>query len=171
MNIQQHVMRPQDVVLLLKIIALKDNPWSQTILADQLFMSQSEISQSISRSKYAGLLHFNGKKVFKQGFVEFLQYGIKYVFPQQPGVMTRGVLTAHSASPLNKIIQSNEVYVWPSGKGSARGQSVTPLYKSVVYAIKLDSLLYELLALVDAIRIGRTREREIALEELKKSIV
>lgn len=171
MKTQQQVMRPQDILVLLKIIAFGENSWSQLVLADQLFMSQSEISQCLSRSKFAGLIQFNGKKVNKQSFIEFLQYGIKYVFPQQAGAIVRGVPTAHSAPPLNAIIQSEEKYVWPSGKGSERGQGVVPLYSSVVDAVKLDPLLYELLALVDALRIGRAREREIALQELKKRIL
>jgi hypothetical protein len=141
------------------------------VLADELFISQSEISQCLSRSKYAGLLQFDRKKVNKQSLMEFLQYGIKYVFPQQPGAIVRGVPTAHSAPPMDAIIQSEEKYVWPSGKGSVRGQSIIPLYPSVVDAVKLDSLLHELLALIDALRVGRAREREIAIQELKKRIL
>ena len=171
MKTQQHIMRPQDIVVLLKIIVLRKNSWSQLLLADELFMSQSEISQCLSRSKYAGLLQFDGKKVNKRSFMEFLQYGIKYVFPQQPGAIVRGIPTAHSAPPLDAIIQSEEKYVWPSGKGSVRGQSIIPLYPSVVDAVKLDSLLHELLALVDVLRVGRAREREIAIQELKKRII
>jgi hypothetical protein len=125
----------------------------------------------LSRSKYAGLLQFDRKKVNKQSLMEFLQYGIKYVFPQQPGAIVRGVPTAHSAPPMDAIIQSEEKYVWPSGKGSVRGQSIIPLYPSVVDAVKLDSLLHELLALIDALRVGRAREREIAIQELKKRIL
>ena len=121
MKTQQQIMRPQDIVVLLKIISLSENSWSQLVLADELFMSQSEISQCLSRSKYAGLLQFDVKKVNKQSLMEFMQYGIKYVFPQQPEAIVRGVPTAHSAPPLDAIIQSEEKYVWPSGKGSSRG--------------------------------------------------
>jgi hypothetical protein len=48
-----------------------------------------------------------------------------------------------------------------------RGESFSPLYKSAPYAAKNDSELYQLLALVDGIRGGRAREREIAKKELK----
>lgn len=99
-------MKPQDVVVLLKIIALNSENWQQLQLAEALKMSQSEISQSVARSKYAGLLGGNGKKVMKQAFMEFLQYGITYVFPQKPGPVVRGVPTAHSAEPLKSVIVS-----------------------------------------------------------------
>lgn len=171
MKAQQQIMRPQDIVVLLKIITSGEKPWSQLLLADALFMSQSEISQCLSRSKYAGLMPPNGKKVNKQSLMELIIYGIKYVFPQQPGAIVRGVPTAFSAPPMNTIIQSEEKFVWPSGRGAVRGQGILPLYPSVTDAVKLDSILHELLALVDVLRIGRAREREIAIHELKKRII
>jgi len=164
-------MSPLDVVVLLKIISLGDQPWTQITLADTLFMSQSEISKSTARSKYAGLLDSSGKNVRKLALMEFLQYGITYVYPQQPGAVVRGVPTAHSAAPLREVIQSSEPYVWPSGKGTLRGQSIVPLYPSVVDAVQNDPKLHELLALVDALRVGKAREKELAIAELKKRIL
>ena len=164
-------MSPLDAVVLLKIISLGDQPWTQMTLADTLFMSQSEISKSFARSKYAGLLDSSGKNVRRMALMEFLQYGISYVYPQQPGAMVRGVPTAHSAAPLSEVIQSTEPYVWPSGKGTLRGQSIIPLYPTVVDAVKIDSKLHELLALVDALRVGKAREKELAIAELKKRII
>jgi hypothetical protein len=171
MKAQQPTMSPLDVVVLLKIISLGDQPWTQMTLADTLFMSQSEISKSFARSKYAGLLDSSGKNVRRMALMEFLQYGISYVYPQQPGAMVRGVPTAHSVAPLSEVIQSSEPYVWPSGKGTLRGQSIIPLYPTVVDAVKIDSKLHELLALVDALRVGKAREKELAIAELKKRIL
>lgn len=164
-------MRPQDVVILLKILANKEQEWFQIPLAEELYMSQSEISESITRSRYAGLLSSIGKKVNRNALMEFLQYGLTYVFPQHPGAIVRGLATAHSASPLNQIINSSEKYVWPSGKGNDRGQSISPLYPTVIDAVKRDQELYELLALVDALRVGKAREKEIAIKELRNRIL
>jgi len=167
----QSSMRPQDVVVLLKIIAGNSDDWQQVPLAYALKMSQSEVSQSVARSKYAGLLESSGKKVNRLALMDFLQYGLAYVFPQNPGPIVRGMPTAHSAPPLNTIIRSNELFVWPSAKGKARGQSILPLYPSVVQAVEHDEPLYQLLALVEAVRVGKAREREIAIEELKQRIL
>lgn len=164
-------MRPQDVVLLLKMITKNEQEWFQRPLAEELYLSQSEISESISRSKYAGLIAYSSKKVNRQALMEFLQFGLSYVFPQHPAAIVRGIATAHSAPPLNEIITSSELYVWPSAKGNVRGQSITPLYPSVIEAIKRDPELYELLALVDAIRVGKAREKEIAIKELRNRIL
>jgi hypothetical protein len=171
MKTQQNIMKPQDIVLLLKIISMQNNVWHQLQTAAALGMSQSEISESVARSKYAGLLDVKGKKVMRLALFEFLQFGITYVFPQKPGAIVRGIATAHSAAPLNNTIVSKEHYVWPSGKGSIRGQAITPLYPSVVDAVQKDTVLHELLALVDAIRVGRAREKEIAIKELKIRIL
>lgn len=161
-------MKPQDIVILLKIIALETEDWQQKPLADELGISQSEVSQSVARSQYAGLLF--GKKVMKAALLEFLQYGIGYAFPQKPGPLVRGIPTAHTASPLKEIIASNENYVWPYAKGNQRGQGIMPLYPSAPEAALKDPKLYELLALTDALRVGKVREKVLALEELKKKL-
>jgi DNA-binding Lrp family transcriptional regulator len=171
MKEQQQPLSPLDIVILLKLIALGEIPWLQSNVAEMLHISQSEVSKSFMRSKYAGLLDASAKKVSRLALMEFLQYGIRYVYPQQPGALVRGIATAHSAPPLNATIISKEPYVWPSAKGNVRGQSILPLYPSVVEAVKKDDKLYELLALVDAIRVGRAREKEIAVQELRKRIV
>jgi hypothetical protein len=60
--------------------------------------------------------------------------------------------------------------VWPYADGPVRGYSFAPLHKNVPQAALEDSKLYELLALVDALRDGRAREREMAGRELKKRL-
>ena len=164
-------MKPQDVVILLKIIALDTDNWQQKPLSDALKMSQSEVSQSVARSKFAGLLDGTGKKVMRLAFFDFLQYGLTYVFPQKPGPVVRGLPTAHSAAPLNSVIVSEESYVWPWAKGKIRGHCIVPLYSSVPDAAAVDVKLYEMLSLTDALRIGRARERDLAIIELKKRIL
>lgn len=164
-------LKPQDIVILLKIISLGKKQWFHHTIANELGMSQSEVSQSLNRSKYAGLIDGARKKVNKLALVEFLLHGITYAFPQKPGAIVRGVLTAHSAEPLNKEIHSTEKYVWPYAKGIDRGQSIEPLYNTIVEASLKDRCLYELLTLVDAIRVGRVREKKIAKKELEKRIL
>lgn len=163
-----HQLKPQDILILLKIVALGTDTWHQKPLAESLGMSQSEVSQSLARSEYAGLLFGNGKQVMKSALLSFLQFGISYVFPQKPGPVVRGLVTAHSAQPLSDLIDSSEHYVWPYAKGKVRGHGITPLYASVPEAALKDPKLYELLALTDALRVGRAREKTLAIEELKK---
>jgi hypothetical protein len=163
-------MRPQDVVILLKIAIKKDQSWTMKDIAKELEISASEVSESLNRSSFAGLLFQNKKKLMRQTFLEFLQYGLKYVFPQQPGALVRGIPTAHSAKPLSDSIESEATYVWPYHSGEVRGQVIEPLYPSVPKACLNDAKFYEVMALCDALRVGRARERNQAVEELKTRI-
>ena len=103
-----------------------------------------------------------------QSLEEFLLHGVRYAYAPRSGALTRGLPTGHAAPPLNKIIvQPDEPPpVWPYAHGTVRGYSFAPLYPTVPEAALRDPVLYELLALVDAIREGRARERDIAAKEL-----
>lgn len=164
-------MKPQDLVVLLKVINEDNKPWTQLSIAKALMMSQSEVSESLARSTYARLLYENGRKVARQPLMDLLQYGIALVFPLQPGNIVRGIPTAHSASPLKDLIENDEQYVWPYAKGSVRGHAIQPLYSSVLPLIEQDHELYEMLALVDALRVGKARERNLAIDLLKKKLL
>ena len=170
MRRSQNSMKPQDVVVLLKIIALNNDNWQQIPLAQSLKMSQSEVSQSVARSKFAGLLDDSSKRVMRQALFDFLQYGLAVVFPAKPGAVVRGIPTAHSTAPLNKEISSGEDYVWPFAKGNIRGHGITPLYATVPQAALNDEQLHALLALADALRVGKAREKNMAVQELKNRI-
>ncbi len=95
MQQKQQIMSPHDIVILLQIVSYGNTSWLQKPLAESLGISQSEVSKSINRSKYAGLLDPKGKTVMKLALMEFLQYGVRYVFPQKIGAVVRGVPTAH----------------------------------------------------------------------------
>ena len=161
-------MRPQDLVILLKVIAKGEEGWLMKDIAYELGISNSEVSESLNRSVIAGLIASDKKMVMKLALLEFLKFGLKYVYPQRPSGLVRGVVTAHSAAPLVNVIQSNEVYVWPYAEGKDRGFAIEPLHSNVPEAVLKDRLLHELLALVDAIRLGNVREQNIAIQELEK---
>ena len=161
-------MRPQDIVILLKIISKGKQAWLNKDLAYELFLSQSEISESLNRSKIAGLVNSDCKKVHRQSLLEFIQYGLHYVFPVIPEGLSNGVLTAHSHPIMKNQFQSDQAYVWPDIEGKDFGLSIAPLYKDVVKAIKIDQKLYDLLALTDVLRIGRVREIKYSLPILKQ---
>ncbi|MFS4492909.1 hypothetical protein [Maribacter sp. 2308TA10-17] len=164
-------MRPHDIVILLKIAAKGSEKWYMKDLSHELSISASEVSESINRSKFAGLIAPDKKHLMRLALCDFLEYGLRYVYPQQPGALVRGIPTAHSAPPLNTIIVSNEHYVWPYAKGELRGQAIEPLYPTVIEAVRKDEKLHELLALVDGLRVGRAREKAIAIKELKLRIL
>ena len=164
-------MKSQDVVILLYICCIGGEVWKVADVADDLRISQSEVSESLNRSRLALLVDGKKKRVYRDSLLEFIVHGLKYVFPGVVGPMVRGIATSHSAPPLNNmILQGEDIYVWPYKKGDKRGMEVAPLYKTVPEASLNNQEFYELLTLVDAIRIGRAREINLATEELKKRL-
>jgi hypothetical protein len=154
-------------------------------LGEELAMSPSQVFRSVVRAEEARLLYRLPVKPapghtkdqtrfwpYRENLKEFLIHGVKYAFPVHHGGLVRGIPTAHAAPPLSQQIakSSEPPPVWPDPEGTVRGLEFSPLYKNVPAAARRDPKLYELLALVDAIRDGRVREREIAIRELTARI-
>jgi hypothetical protein len=165
------MLKPQDLVVLLKVHN-SNKQWTYSELAKSLGMSSSEVHAALKRCEISGLYQGESRKVLKQALSEFLVHGLKYVFPSQPGAMVRGIPTAHSAEPLKSMLMVNpdDVYVWATPHGQVRGQAIEPLYRSVPQAVTKDLQLYELLCLVDGLRVGRVREQKLAASELVKRL-
>ena len=166
-------MQGQDIALLLKL-AIQDAPQvSSKDLAESLFISPSEVSKSPKRAE-SGLLHVaNGEKgVNRSGLMEFLSHGSKYVFPPAKGSLARGVPTGASAEPLKLrfLDDGDPPEVWPHLEGKVRGIALAPLYRGAPKAALRDPKFYTVLALCDAVRDGRTRERNLAIELFGKEI-
>lgn len=181
------MLKPQDIVILLKILSTvtlsntySAEELSQNELAALLCMSPSEVNSGFKRLVLSGLLGpvQRSKKVvylpIKAAVEECLVSGVKYFLPVQLGAYTRGIATSYAAPIFDKhIVQGDDpIPVWPTGKGNQRGAALEPLYRSVPQSLAKhpDRLFYEMLVLVDAIRTGRVRERNIAIKLLKEII-
>ena len=181
------MLKPQDIVILLKILSrmtlskgYSDEGLTQHELAGLLCMSPSEVNAGIKRLVLSGLLgpiQRSNRLIFlpiKAAVEECLVSGVKYFFPVELGAYTRGIATSYAAPIFEKLIVLGDdpVPVWPYGEGNQRGLALEPLYRSVPQSIAKhpDPLFYEMLVLIDAIRIGRARERSIAIKLLKEKI-
>jgi len=159
-------LRPQDIVLLLKLSVANGKRATYASLAADLRMSASEVHAAVKRAQIARLLTISkrGPQPDRRALLEFAVHGVRYSFPAIRGALTRGVPTSYAAPPLNsRIVQPDEPPpVWPSPSGKVRGYELSPLYAKAPEAALKDAKLYELLALVDALRDGRARERQLA---------
>jgi len=164
-------MRPQDVLILLKILSLNDKGFKLIDLCQSIGVSLSEVSDSISRSVFAHLIAPDKKTPMRKAIYEFLVHGLPYVFPAQPGALVVGIPTAYSAEPLSDTFGVEDPVVWSDTEGVIKGQEIPVFHPKQGQAAKADKNLYELLALTDALRIGKAREKKIAGEELKKRIL
>ena len=164
-------MRPQDIVVLLKIVSIGNDIWRNIDIANALHISPSEVSEALNRCRIARLIDSKKRTIHINSFKEFLVFGLKYVFPVEPGAIVKGIPTAHSAYPINEhIVAGMDAYVWPYARGTMRGQAIDPLYSTLPAAVQDDQLFYQLLVIVDTLRVGRVREIKIAIQELEKRL-
>jgi len=169
------VLKPQDIVVMLKLVAIKEAQWTYNQLAVELGMSPSEVHAAVKRALrvHLAVSISDNIQVNRSALEEFIIHGIKYVFMPERGEMTCGIPTIYAVDPLKALLSGTDEPqpVWPDPMGEARGSSFSPLYKSVPKAARNDKALYELLVLVDAIRGGRARERELAAKEIKRRLI
>jgi len=171
------MLKSQDCVILVKLLANPGVDWPQRQLAKVLGISLAEINAGIKRLEDAGLLRKDKQeKLFPNinAAEEFLVSGIKFLFPGKLGEYTRGIPTS-IAAPIfrDKIALGNDpIPVWPDAVGEKKGVALAPIYPSIPKALREnpDQLFYELLVLIDAIRSGRARERNMAVTLLKEKL-
>ena len=182
-------MKSQDIFILLKLVCPEQSKSGEEQVGKTKFkmssarglealtgVGKSEVNASINRSVSVGLakrnLSNNSMSVNKKSLLEFIVYGLKFVFPVTPAELTRGIPTAFAAPVLNNKLftAGDSIPVWPDANSQKMGQSVQPLYKTVPFAIGHDRVLYGYLALVDAIRLGNPRESNFAADELAKML-
>lgn len=183
-------MKSQDIYILLKLVCLQQDelsrPFGAENLADQyssrglavaLGVSKTEVNASVWRSIDIGMALKDRKsgypKANKKALLEFVVHGLKYVFPVKPAEIVRGVPTAFSAPMLqDKLMNMGDYsYVWPFAEGLHKGQSIQPLFKSVPRAALEDDRLYQYLALIDAIRLGKAREANLAADIFERRLM
>ncbi len=163
--------KAQDVVVALKL-SLGGERQTYAQLGAALGMSASEVHAAVRRLIEAKLVDPDTRQIRREALRNFLVHGVPHAFPASPKEVTRGMPTAWAAPALAGKFNASEQIppVWPDPEGRVQGAAVQPLYASVPRAARADSALYDLLALVDAIRIGRARERTLAESELTQHL-
>lgn len=130
------MLKPQDVVVALKIASLRGETWTYTSLGSELGMSASGVHESVQRAVEAGLLVDDGRRAVRAALIEFVVHGVKYAFPAKRGALSRGVPTGTSAPPLSERIgaRGDIPLVWPDRQGAVRGETIAPLYAAAPQA-------------------------------------
>jgi hypothetical protein len=168
-------MKSLDIVVLCKVFIFQSvgrRNWTYSQLAEETCMSVGEVHASVRRLKVSRMFDEFTKSVIPTALVEFLIHGLKYAFPAEIGAPTRGIATSHSAPILHEeILQSGtDTYVWAYANGKQKGLAIKPLSKNAPKAALRDQKLYHFLALIDAVRIGKSRERNIAVAKLENLV-
>lgn len=164
------LLRPADIASLLY---LRLHPAdSYGAMAERLGISKSTAHDSVQRLVRNRLAHESSRgmaRVADGPALDFLSYGVPYVFAPDTVPDARGIPTGLRALDANESGRHAAALalVWPSRLGTARGIGVSPLVPAAPDLPHRDPPLYRSLALVDALRLGDARERELARELLR----
>ena len=169
-------LKPQDLLLLLKVAAHPPQRWTYAALGEALSVSASEAHASVRRAVASGLAVAPSRTEWspvRPNLLEFMLHGVRYVWPAMLGPAKRGVPTAFGAEPLASQLTTapGEAPVWAHPDGKAKGPTLAPLYRTAPQAALADPSLYRLLALLDALRTGRARERNLAAKLLQAELM
>ena len=93
------ILKPQDILILIKLVALEEAEWSYPSLGTELSMSPSEVHSGLKRAVAARLMGEQRRRPIKRALEEFLIHGVKYAYPPSRGGLTRGVPTSFTGPP------------------------------------------------------------------------
>jgi hypothetical protein len=162
-------LKRADILVLLKMAVNGDS--SVRVLERELGLSKSTVALSIGRLREANLLKHDeaGRlRINRLAARDFLEHGARWIAPATVGDFELGFATAHSFESLaRKLSGDPDPVVLPLPHGPVRGRAVSPLHPKAPAAARKDPDLLRLLAIVDALRIGRARDREVAVAELR----
>lgn len=105
-------------------------------------------------------------------FEELAVHAARFIAPAPLGELTRGIPAAWAAEPISRMIRESGGQpppVWPSALGVVRGQALEPLHPGAVQASS-DQSLSALLAIVDSLRAGDVRVRDVAARALHEEL-
>ena len=169
-------LKPQDLLVLLKVVANPPQRWTYAALGAALTMSASETHASVKRAVASGLAVARARGEWspvRPNLLEFVLHGVRYVWPATPGPVKRGVPTSIGVEPLASqlAVAPGNAPVWAHPTGSVKGPTLSPLYRTAPQAALADPALHRLLALLDALRTGHARERALAAKLMKTELM
>jgi hypothetical protein len=169
-------LKGQDLLVLFKQVSAPEGARTYAELGEAIRISASQAHRSVQRCIAAGLaVSVGGRgewRTIRNALLEFAVHGVRYAFPAKVGPPKRGIPTSFGTAPLNAHINSalGEAPVWPDPKGTAKGPTLTPICPTAPQAALADTRLHEFLALLDALRTGRARERELAAKYMSEAL-
>jgi hypothetical protein len=158
------LMKEADLYVLGGLLA-HHGDWSYRSLAGRLQVPHPLVQRALSRAQEADLYSPERREVHAPHFEEFAIHALRFIAPAQLGALVPGVPAAWAAQPMASAIRSSGEEpppVWPYARGQVRGQAIEPLHPSAPEAVKGWPELGEILALLDSLRAGDARVRQVA---------
>jgi hypothetical protein len=164
------LLRPADVYVLAGFAVLDEPEWTYRDLAARLRVPHPLVQRALQRAGEADLYSRSRRSVHRANFEEFILYGLRFLAPARLGPVVAGIPAAWAAPPMSRLIHETGDLppVWPTAHGHVRGHELLPLHPSAVEAVEAFPDLGELLAVIDSIRAGDVRVRQVASEQARK---
>jgi DNA-binding transcriptional MocR family regulator len=163
------MLSPSDIYVLAGTLADADKKPTLRELARELHIDHTLVHRALKRAEEAGLYRSASKQVNRANFEELMTHAARFIAPAALGELTRGTPAAWAAKPVSKRIrqQGDEPPpVWPDIEGVVRGQALQPLHPAAVRASQESPALSDLLSIIDSLRAGDVRVRQVAADEL-----
>jgi hypothetical protein len=163
------VLKGVDILVVLGLLRQPNANWTVRSLAAQLHLPPATVQRSLAR--LAATPIFGNRRLSITACEELLTHAVRYVAPGSLGGETRGVPTAWGAPPLAGLLaRVGSTPVWPDPHGDVRGVELQPLHPAALMLARSDLEMHELLVLVDGLRVGDARVRELAAKYLHARI-
>lgn len=166
------MVKASDIYVLSGLLANRGD-WTYRSLAERLRVPHAVVQRALSRANAAGLYSPDRREVHLPHFDEFAAHALRFVAPAQLGALVPGVPAAWAAEPMAGAIRSSgdePPPVWPYASGRIRGQAIEPLHPSAPDAAEEWPRLGEVLAVLDSLRAGDPRVRDVAEDVLSKML-
>lgn len=167
------MLSPTDIYVLAGALTNDEDDWTLRELAEKLHVDHTLVHRSLKRAENADLYRSDSKLVNRANFEELKIHALRFFAPGQLGGLTRGIPAAWAAPPISSIIHQSQREpqpVWPDAQGTVRGQALQPLHPAAVQAVRDEPALAHLLAILDSLRVGDVRVREVAAAELQDTL-
>lgn len=162
------MVKPADVYVLSGLLAAEGN-WTFRSLAGRLEVPHAVVQRALARAQNADLYLPERREVYLPHFEELAVHALRFLVPAQLGPLVPGVPAAWAAEPMAGAIRSSgedPPPVWPYAQGRVRGQAIEPLHPAAPEAVEDWPRLGEILSVLDSLRAGDPRVREVAGEFL-----
>lgn len=160
-----------DIYVLTGLIAWESGEWTLRELADGLMVDHTLVHRALKRAESVGLYSSATRRVNLPNLEELLIHASRFVLPAKLGEVTVGVPSAWAAKPIVNFIHESDTNlppVWPTADGDVRGQALAPLHPSAPLAINRIPRLGDLLSIVDSLRAGDIRIRDVATKAIRE---
>lgn len=160
------ILKSEDVLVLLKLIAVEPFHKDLTFLSYELGHDPSEIINSLSRLRTSKLIEDQTHKVLIPNCRKYLFNHLHEQFPTSPGKLTQGMLTGAKPDFYFAIgLSYASIWVWPNPNYPHKGYEIKPLSQQCCFAASNDPRLRKLLALTETIRVSGIKAKKWAENE------